>query len=147
MQKIKAWIKRYLPAEIAATLTAIIAGYLSNAVVKNDVITAFVATWGENIGYYGYIIISDITKSLAEHKNNQIKYTILSFSKDIRNIIVEFGPAEFFDSFVIRPFAMLTFTKITGNVIAGIFIGKIAADVIFYFFAIIMFELRKKVFK
>lgn len=144
MKKIKIWIKRYLPAEIFATATAVLGGYMANNIVHNDVVVAFVATWGENIGYYGVIIVSDFKKSLLEHKTNQTKYGMASIVKDIRNIILEFGPAETLDSFIVRPFTIYLGTAITGNILLGVVIGKIAADVIFYIPTIIIHELLKK---
>ncbi len=53
-------------------------------------------------------------------------------AKVMRNIICEFGPAEFFDSFIVRPFFMYLMQRLTGSLAVGIFAGKICADATFY---------------
>jgi len=47
-------------------------------------------------------------------------------------------------SFIIRPFAMYIFPKITHNLYLGLIIGKLTADITFYIPTIIAFELKNK---
>ena len=54
--------------------------------------------------------------------------------------VVEFGPADLADTFVVRPAAMFGGTLITGNVVFGVIIGKVAADLVFYGLAITSYE-------
>lgn len=142
--KIRNWIKRYLPAEILATILSIIFAYIAFLLTNNLIVSAFAGTWGDNLGYYGIIIYSDLKKSLSHHKKNKLNYGWKSFLKTSRNLIVEFGPSELLDSFMIRPFTMWFFPFITGNLVLGIIIGKIIADIIFYIPTIILYETRKK---
>ena len=144
MTKIKGWLKRYLPAEIVGTVVAVGAGLVAHSVIDNNVVTAFVGTWGENIGFYSTIIFRDITNSIRTHRNSKINYQFSVLAKDIRNIIVEFGPAEILDSLFIRPFMMFFFTRLLNSVSLGILAGKITAYVTFYIPTVISFELRKK---
>lgn len=55
--------------------------------------------------------------------------------------VVEFGPAEILDTVLIRPAAMYLASWATGNVVVGVLIGKVAADVIFYGLAITSYEM------
>jgi len=142
--KVKDWLKRYLPAEIMASLFSISFAYISYFFTGNLIVSAFAATWGDNTGYYGKIIYSDMKKSLKRHKDHKLKYGWKSFFKTGRNLVVEFGPGEFLDSFIIRPFTMWFFPYILGNLALGIVIGKITADITFYLPTVIMYELRKK---
>lgn len=138
--KIKAWWKRYLPSEIAGIIGAFIGGFAINFAFHNSIFTAFGATWGENIGYYGVIFYRDIIKVKLKHK--QITPVILW--NVIRDLILEFGPSEYFDSFIIRPFAMYFFPKVLNNLALGLIVGKLTADITFYIPTIISFELRNK---
>ena len=142
--KIKEWIKRYLPAEIVATFTAILISTIVYLLTKNPIITALAGTWGENLGYYGFLSIREVVQSKKQHKLDNKRYGVLSFFKNIRNLVLEFGFSEILDSFLIRPFAMYTFLLLVGNPQLGIFLGKISADIIFYIPTIIAYELRKK---
>lgn len=142
--KIKEWVQRYLPAEIVATVGALTFASVSYNITGNGIISAYMGTIGENIGYYGYITLKDINHSKKHHEKNNKKYGIVSFLKNIRNLILEFGFSEFLDSFFVRPFCMYVFPIIIGNYITGIIIGKIVADIVFYVPTIIAYELRKK---
>lgn len=142
--KIKAWLKRYIPAEIMASVFSISFAYIAYSITNNLIISAFAGTWGDNLGYYGKIIYSDLQKSIKKHDNHKLKYGFKSFIKTLRNLIVEFGPGEFFDSFLIRPFTMWFFPSLFGNLALGILVGKIIADITFYIPTIIMYEIRKK---
>lgn len=142
--KLKEWIKRYIPAEIFATIGAIAAAGFSFALTKNRILSAYLGTIGENIGYYGFIFIREHLKDLNKAKQNKSKHGVKGFLKTTRNLILEFGPAEYLDSLIVRPFCMYFFPIILGNYALGIIIGKIVADIVFYIPTIISYELRKK---
>jgi len=57
-------------------------------------------------------------------------------------LLIEFGPAELVDSFLMRPFFMYLMPSLLHNFTAGILVGKLAADVIFYSLAIGAYELK-----
>lgn len=140
MNKLKEWIKRYLPAEIFAIIGAIIGGVLAHILSENLFVTAISATAAENIGFYGQILYVD----LRERKIKDEKITFLGSLKVLRNIILEFGVAEYIDSLLIRPAAMYYFPQLIDNIPVGILIGKLVADVTFYIPTVIAYELRKR---
>ncbi len=142
-RKIIEWIKRYLPAEICAIIGAITGGLTIHFLFTNPYLTALGGTWGENIGYYGKIVYQDLKQRTKQDR----KLSIIGILKTIRNLIVEFGPSEYIDSFIIRPVMMYIFPQIIKNVFIGLFIGKLVADITFYIPTIISYEFRKKVFK
>jgi len=145
--KVVEWIKRYGPSEIIGTVTAIGGAAIAFFLTSNSVVTAYAGTICENIGFYITFIIIDVSKSIAHHKNTALKYGARTFLKDIRNLILEFGPAEFLDTLIIRPALMFIFPIIIGNLAIGIFIGKITADIAFYLPTVIAYEMKKKYLK
>ncbi len=143
ISKVKEWLNRYFPAEITAIIGAMCGGLITHYLVGNPYLTALGGTWGENLGYYGKVLHSDV----SARKKVDEKTTFSGIVIVLRNAIVEFGLAEYFDSFLIRPLTMYFFTKWTDNVAIGLFLGKISADVTFYAPAIFFYELRKKYLK
>jgi hypothetical protein len=141
--KIKYWLKRYGPAEVMGFIGAVSGGMITNILFGNSVVTALGGTWGENISYYGTVILKDLKKQKEKHFKLSFKIII----KLLRNLILEFGPAECFDSFLIRPFTLYIFPKILNNLPLGLIIGKFAADFIFYIPTIIAYELKNKFIK
>ncbi|HLD05447.1 MAG TPA: hypothetical protein VJG90_07035 [Candidatus Nanoarchaeia archaeon] len=61
-----------------------------------------------------------------------------------RNLIVEFGPVEYLDSFVLRPFWLAVMPTLISNYTFAIFIGTILADITYYVPTIFFYELRKR---
>ena len=144
VKKVGTWIKRYLPAETVCTICAMCSASVAYLFTDNKMIIALAGTWGENIGFYGVIVGRDIYSSRKHHKASGDNYTIISLFKNIRGIILEFGLAEILDSFLIRPFMMYVFPKLTGSMYVGIFTGKIAADIFAYIPIVISYELQQK---
>ena len=143
-KKFKEWLRRYIPAEICATIGALGGAFLVYILTHNGILAAYAGTISENVGFYVCMALREVQISRKHHKKNNKKYGIKSFLKNLRNLLLEFGPAEFFDSLFVRPFCMYTFPLILGNFGLGIFAGKIIADVIFYIPTIIAYELKKK---
>lgn len=146
-QKLKDWLRRYLPAEIVGTIMALTAASIIHFGTHSALASAFAGTWGENFGYYGCILFQEIRASRRQYQKKNKRYKIISFFQNLRNLILDFGIAEWIDSGLVRPFFMYAFPKILGNFALGITSGKIAADIIFYIGVIIAYELRKKHFK
>lgn len=107
----------------------------------NFIISAFITTWVENLLFYSIIAYNDL-----KSKNNK-KLLFKDYLIQLRNMFVEFGSAEYFDSFLIRPFCLSFFPYIISNYTFAIFVGLMAANIIYYFFVIISYESRKKMFK
>jgi hypothetical protein len=138
--KLNEWSKRYVPAEIAAITGTLVCGVITQNLFSNLVLTALSATWGENLGFYSWMLYTE----LKFHTKNFKKISAQSLIKTIRNIIVEFGPGEALDSFVIRPISMYTLPLLVNNLALGLFLGKLCADTVFYILTIGFLELRKK---
>lgn len=130
------WLRRYLPAELAGTLGAILGGLLGGA--GNPLLAALGGTWGENLGYYGTVIARDLRARRARDG----RLTVGGALRSLRNIALEFGGAELLDSFLLRPAAMFAAIRLTGSLPLGLLLGKLAADLAFYLPTIVAYELR-----
>ncbi len=132
------WLRRYLPAEVAGTLAALVGGLLAG--VGHPALAALGGTWGENAGYYGTILARD----LRARRDREGRLTPGGALRTARNLALEFGGAELLDSFLVRPAAMYALIAATGNLPLGLLLGKLAADLVFYLAAIVAYELRKR---
>lgn len=141
--KLKEWLRRYAPSHIIAVITAIVVANLAFTLFKNIILSAFLATWSDNIAYYGIIIYRDLKSQ--KKKDRQLKTT--SFLKVARGIIMEFGLAEYLDSFVIRPFYLSIFPYLISNYSLAILIGSMCAEITFYIPTVISYEIKKKIFR
>jgi hypothetical protein len=143
-QKIKHWLKRYLPAEIVGTITAIMGASGANFFSDNLIFIAYVGSFSEALGFYVTVFIQNI---LTEIKRNRITGTRFSFSDFwiiCSNIIFEFGPAGLVDGLLLRPFFLYFFPILIKNFTIGVLVGKIVGDFAFYILVIISYEIAIK---
>jgi hypothetical protein len=144
-RKLLEWARRYLPAEALGTSTALAAAWVEYALSGSLVSAAIAGTIGEALGYYGYIVIREVLRHgggrrLRGAPRRRWRLGI----KTVRDLLIEFGPAELIDSFLARPFFMYLMPSLLHDFTAGILVGKLAADAIFYSLAIGAYELRKQ---
>ena len=144
LQKIKEFSKRYLPAEIVGTITAICAASITHVFSDNPVFIAYIATFGEAIGFFSTILIQHIFTFSKKRRAANKRFSLLDFPKIISHILLEFGPAEIIDGLVLRPFFMYLFPLLIKKFILGILLGKIAGDITFYLIVIVSYEMKKK---
>jgi len=142
--KIKEWIKRYLLAEILCTALSLATAWVIHRTTGDNVLAAFGGSAMASISFYGIIAYNDVRKSLKHHRKHDLGYDFVAYFKDLRNLIIEFGPSEILDVLAVRPFFMYLIPKLIGQFVLGTFIGKIMADVVFFIPAIVMYEVRKK---
>jgi hypothetical protein len=144
IHKAREWLSRYLPAEIIATITALAGAFAVHQFSGSLVLAAIGGTIGENIGYYGYFVVQETARHYAGHRQHPpLRRILLTAAKTLRDLLVEFGPAEALDSLLVRPFCMFVGPQLLGHFGLGILLGKLAADAVFYTFAIIGYEVRK----
>jgi len=142
--KIREWIRRYLLADILSTILSLATAWVIHRTTGDNVLAAFVGSAMASISFYGIIAYSDVRKSLKHHRKHALRYNFASYFKDLRNLIIEFGPSEILDVLAVRPFFMYLMPKLMGEFVLGTFVGKMMADFIFFIPAIIMYEVRKK---
>ncbi len=140
-QKPIEWLKRYLPSEIAGTITALIAAYGAKYYGSSLLVIAYAGSIGEAFGFYSIIFIQQI---ITEKKKHDHSLKFQNYLIIIASMLMEFGPAGLLDDLLIRPFFMYWFPILFNNFSLGIIAGKIAGDICFYFLAILSYEFIKK---
>ncbi len=138
--KLREWCGRYLIAEFVGLILTILVSNLTFLFFNNLIFSAVLGTWADNLGFYGTIIYRDVKK----RKNST---GMISLVKLFRNVIIEFGPAEYLDSFLIRPFYLTVIPSFISNYSLAIIIGSVLANITYYIPTIIGYETRKKLFK
>ena len=106
----------------------------------NKILAAYAGTLGENIGFYGTIIVRDV----LEAKRNAESWNWKHVVPVLRNILIEFGVAELLDTLVFRPMILWGCTIVFTNYQLGALVGVILADIIFYSLAVLSSELTRK---
>ncbi len=142
--KLLEWFKRYLPAEVIGTATALLGAFGVHHLTGSLGASAIAGSIAETIGFYSYFAVRDGAKYYAHHKAHpRLRRIFLTAFHTIRDMIIEFGPAEAVDSLFIRPFFMYVGPQLLHNFGTGLLAGKIAADLIFYLFAACGYEFKK----
>ena len=142
--KIKEWIRRYLAADILSTVLSLATAWVIHRSTQDNVLAAFMGSAMASISFYGIMAYADVRKSLRHHQKHALHYDFVAYFKDLRNLIVEFGPSEILDVLAVRPFFMYLMPKVMGEFVWGVFVGKMMADVVFFIPAVVMYEVRKK---
>jgi hypothetical protein len=113
---------------------ALLCAWLAAANNSNPALAAIAGTWGEIIGFYGMMLV----REWITHRNLRAMPLVIG------RLMLEFGPAEALDSMLLRPMFMYLAVTFSHNLMIGIVIGKLAADITFYIPAIISYELLRR---
>ena len=138
----KEWFDRYKYAELAATSAALLGSQLSR--FFDGLTTAYLITFSEYLAFYSVIISLVYFQSIKKKKIILQNTTFRDVLLIIKNIVLEFGYPAVLDILFIRPFCMYWLPILTGNSLTGIMVGKICADVVFYFLTIVNYEWMKR---
>jgi len=143
--KRREWLRRYIPAEVLGTITALIGAWSMYAHTHSYVAATASGWFGEGIGFYGYFIITELLASARRYEQHSlIKRVSLAVTAASTNLLIEFLPAEVLDNFIIRPFLMYLAPHYIHPYPVGFLAGKFSADILFYALAIVGYETRKR---
>jgi len=142
-RKIKEWLKRYLPAEIIGTITAVTVASVTHLFSTNLVIIAYAGSLGEAIGFYSTVFTQHLFIVKKENRFTGKSFFFSDFTKITANIVLEFGPAGLLDCLILRPFFMYLFPGVLKNFTLGILVGKLVGDLTFYLLVILSYEIKK----
>ena len=142
--KIKEWLKRYLPAEIVGTVTAVSAASLAHLFSENLVFIAYAGSLGESIGFYSTVLVQNILMISKKNRTENKRFAFSDFIKIMASIILEFGPAGLIDGLLLRPFFMYLFPIVLKNFTLGILVGKFVGDFTFYVLVVLSYEINKR---
>lgn len=102
--KLREWVRRYLPCEIAGTVGELGGAAVAYLATGSLAAAAITATIGASAGYYAAAYVSALRWSYR-HLDDRRRPSRLLMSNllALRSVAVEFGPAELIDSVAIRP--------------------------------------------
>jgi hypothetical protein len=139
--KLREWIRRYLPCEIAGTVGEFGGAAIAYLATGSLAAAAITATVGASAGYYATAYVSALRWSFRDQNDRPWPSRLMMCSLlAVRSVAVEFGPAELIDSLAVRPVAFYVGPMIFDNTIAGWIFGKLVSDLAFYLFAIFSYE-------
>ncbi|CAD0005598.1 hypothetical protein [Flavobacterium chungangense] len=138
----KEWFNRYKYAELASTSAALTTSLFSK--IYNGLTTAYLITAAEYLAFYSVILFSSYKKLAKQNTLLSKKTSSSEILNLLKNLILEFGYPAILDFLIIRPFCMYWMPILCGNYFFGIIFGKISADLCFYCFTIINYELIKR---
>jgi hypothetical protein len=141
--RVQEWLRRYGPAELLSLLATLGAAAATAQAGGTRVAVALAATWAGNVAYFGLLLLQDMRQARRQLAAQGRIYSLASFGRNVRALVVEFGVAEVLDSFLIRPALMYWLPRWLHSVPLGVLGAKLAADVTFYVPAIISYELSK----
>jgi hypothetical protein len=134
-RRTRRWLRRYLPAEAAGTSAALVAAAVA---ARGGIESAVVAAaWAEALGFYLFVTVRELRRRGGARSPRHV-------AGAVRDVVTEFGAAEAVDTLFARPLLMYAFAAALGGVLAGVVVGKLAADVVFYALAIPAYELRER---
>jgi hypothetical protein len=129
---VRRWLDRYLLAEVGGTLVALLGAWIAAINIGSPVAVAIGGNVGESFAFYATMLIREIC---ARDRR--------AFPVIARGLMLEFGPAEAFDTMLIRPALLYYGLLMAPNAPLGILVGKIVADLCFYVPAIVSYELQR----
>ncbi|MFT7184256.1 MAG: hypothetical protein ACI9QC_000594 [Oceanicoccus sp.] len=142
-KKIKSWVKRYLPTEMVSTFCALLFPTIASFFTGSILLIALVGSVAEMSGFYSIMIIQESLETRREYMKSNRPYGLGAFLKGLRNLFLEFGPAEFIYAVLVTPAVLYLSLSTFNNLQLGLFVGLMVSNVSFYIPAIISFELRK----
>lgn len=139
--RIREWVRRYLPCEIAGTVGEFGAAALVYVATDSLAAAALAASVGASGGYYATAFLSALRWShRGQAHRPAVARLLMATVLALRSVAIEFGPAEVVDSIAVRPLGFYLGPSLFGNVVAGWIFGKLVSDVAFYTCAVFSYE-------
>jgi hypothetical protein len=139
-QRATAWLRRYLPCEIAGTTAEFGGAALAYAWTGSFVAAALAGTVAASAGYYASAYTSALRWSYSSRHGSHPTRMLMAALLALRSVAIEFGPAEAIDSIAVRPLAFYLAPQLLGGLAVGWITAKLFADIVFYALAIGSYE-------
>lgn len=133
------WIRRYLPAEVVGTALMVLAGLGVTVWTDSPAIIALAALVGETVGFYAVLAVTIFIEIAPASRSRR-----RAFLRTGMLLLAEFGVAELFDTFLIRPAALIAGVWLLADPLWGLLAGKLVADLVFYAIAAGAFTLTAR---
>lgn len=135
-----AWLRRYLPCEIAGTAAEFGGAALAYAWTGSFAVAALAGTVGASAGYYATAYAAALRWSYRSGGGGRPVRMFMAAILALRSVAIEFGPAEAIDGIAVRPLAFYLAPQLLGGPAAGWIAAKVFADIVFYALAIGSYE-------
>ena len=129
--QVKMWVRRYGLAELLGTTCALLSALTAARLGANGVTIAVAGAWGEVVGFYLPMLVQELRSQW------QTRCLPGALWCTMRNLLLEFGPAELLDTALVRPTLITGVVQLVPQLSLGILVGKVLADSIFYGTAIV----------
>lgn len=143
-QKVREWVRRYLPLELAGWVGELGGAALAYWLTGSLAVAALTATVGSSVGYYLPAYVNALRWAYASQQGPWWSRTAVANALAVRSLTVEFGLGEAVDSLVVRPALIFAAPLLVGHVVWGWIIGGLLADVVFYVLTIFSYERFKR---
>ncbi len=130
-RKLRGWARRYGPAEVLATVTAVGVVVMMKQITGSTVAAAYAGAGAEAVVFYGTMLLREYIREAHRAGKEGRDYGSGDLLPVLRNLMLEFGVAEGLDVALIRPFCLGAGLQLLGGGI-GALVGKWAADLAFY---------------
>lgn len=137
------WLRRYGLAELLGIAGALVAVRMARAADLPHAAVGYAGAIGENAGFYCTIVSRQILADRQLVIASGGRYGSRALWCTMRELLLEFGPAELLDSLVVRPFAMALGVRVLGPTV-GVVAGKLVADLTFYLPVVVTYESRRR---
>jgi len=129
--RVKLWIRRYGLAELLGTTCALLSALAAARLGANGVTIAVAGAWGEVVGFYLPMLLQEFH---AQRRNRKLPRALWY---TLRNLLLEFGPAELLDTGLLRPTLIVGVVQLIPHLALGVIAGKLLSDCFFYGMAIV----------
>ena len=138
-EKLLEWGRRYWLAETLSFAAALLSSHFAYLLSGNLLVSAFLTTWVTNGTFYGTIAWQEMGR-----QKQKAGFGLLAFLKALRIMVLEFGPGEYLDSLLIRPFWLAALPLLLSDYAVAIAVGTVLADISYFAPVIFSYEMRKK---
>ena len=142
-KRIKGWLSRYTYPMLYATLAEFLAAILVYEFSRNYVVAALAATIAGSAVFYVFMAY----KEIKDRKTKEKKLTVMGILRSTRNLMIEFGPAEYLDSYALRPVLLAICPMFISPYFLGALVGAIIAELVYAIIVLFCYETRKKIIK
>lgn len=132
LSKLQEWLRRYGPPELAAIITVVLTANATIFLTGSVVLAALLAPWAENLVFYSIVVWRDSRLSANR--------SFSALSRLIAKTFVEFGPAEYIDSLIVRPALLAFLPLLVQNYSLAILSAALLANISYYIPVIISRE-------
>lgn len=143
--KLREWGRRYLLAEVVGTLSALVAAVSVYTATRSLASAALAASLAESAGFYAVVLGRTLPPLYRLHAGLSQGRRLWRTGRLGLAEAADFVVAELADTLLLRPGLIFLAAHWAGqDVVVGLVVGKLLADVGFYAVVIPSYELRKK---